>query len=64
MQLIARAYPYVAKRLLTDEAIELRCSLQEFLLKDGSFRFICVNQTESFRREQNGFPDATVDDTE
>jgi hypothetical protein len=36
--LIARAYPYIAKRLLTDEAEELRSALEEFLIKDGSFR--------------------------
>jgi aarF domain-containing kinase len=37
--LIARAYPYIAKRLLTDEAEELRSALEEFLIKDGSFRW-------------------------
>ncbi|CAK9875924.1 unnamed protein product [Sphagnum jensenii] len=38
-KLIARAYPYIAKRLLTDEAEELRSALEEFLIKDGSFRW-------------------------
>jgi aarF domain-containing kinase len=37
--LIARAYPYIAKRLLTDEAEELRSALEEFLIKDGSVRW-------------------------
>lgn len=39
VQLIARAYPYIAKRLLTDEAEELRGALEEFLIQNGSFRF-------------------------
>ena len=38
LQLIARAYPYIAKRLLTDEAEELRGALEEFLIQNGSFR--------------------------
>jgi predicted unusual protein kinase regulating ubiquinone biosynthesis (AarF/ABC1/UbiB family) len=33
------AYPYVAKRLLTDESPELRASLKELLFKDESFRW-------------------------
>ncbi|KAG0574287.1 hypothetical protein KC19_VG250800 [Ceratodon purpureus] len=38
-KLIARAYPYIAKRLLTDEAEELRGALEEFLIQNGSFRW-------------------------
>lgn len=38
-RLIARAYPYIAKRLLTDEAEELRGALEEFLIQNGSFRW-------------------------
>ncbi|APB32415.1 Putative unusual protein kinase [Gloeomargarita lithophora Alchichica-D10] len=33
------AYPYVAKRLLTDPAPELRQSLKDLLFKDGTFRW-------------------------
>jgi predicted unusual protein kinase regulating ubiquinone biosynthesis (AarF/ABC1/UbiB family) len=33
------AYPYVAKRLLTDTAPELRASLKDLLFKDESFRW-------------------------
>lgn len=33
------AYPYIANRLLTDEAPQLRRSLTDLLFKDGSFRW-------------------------
>ncbi|PSB03289.1 ABC1 kinase family protein [Merismopedia glauca] len=38
-KVLSKAYPYIAKRLLTDPAPELRLSLQELLFKDGSFRW-------------------------
>jgi predicted unusual protein kinase regulating ubiquinone biosynthesis (AarF/ABC1/UbiB family) len=38
-KVLSEAYPYVAKRLLTDPANELRTSLQELLFKDGKFRW-------------------------
>jgi Predicted unusual protein kinase len=38
-KVLSKAYPYVAKRLLTDPAIELRTSLKDLLFKDGSFRW-------------------------
>jgi predicted unusual protein kinase regulating ubiquinone biosynthesis (AarF/ABC1/UbiB family) len=38
-KVLAKAYPYVAKRLLTDPAPDLRNSLKELLFKDGSFRW-------------------------
>ncbi len=38
-KVLSEAYPYVAKRLLTDSAPQLRTSLQELLFKDGSFRW-------------------------
>ncbi|NCJ06723.1 AarF/ABC1/UbiB kinase family protein [Synechococcales cyanobacterium C] len=41
------AYPYVAKRLLTDPAPELRTSLRELLFKDGNFRW---NRLENLLR--------------
>ena len=49
MQLIARAYPYIAKRLLTDEAEELRGALEEFLIKDGSFRSMHTSLCLAFK---------------
>jgi len=38
-KVLSKAYPYIAKRLLTDTAPQLRISLQELLFKDGSFRW-------------------------
>jgi predicted unusual protein kinase regulating ubiquinone biosynthesis (AarF/ABC1/UbiB family) len=38
-KVLSKAYPYVAKRLLTDPAPDLRNSLKELLFKDGSFRW-------------------------
>ena len=38
-KVLSKAYPYVAKRLLTDQATELRSSLRDLLFKDGSFRW-------------------------
>ncbi len=38
-KVLSKAYPYVAKRLLTDPAPELRSSLRDLLFKDGSFRW-------------------------
>jgi predicted unusual protein kinase regulating ubiquinone biosynthesis (AarF/ABC1/UbiB family) len=38
-KVLSKAYPYVAKRLLTDPSEELRSSLLDLLFKDGSFRW-------------------------
>jgi predicted unusual protein kinase regulating ubiquinone biosynthesis (AarF/ABC1/UbiB family) len=38
-KVMSAAYPYVAKRLLTDTAPELRASLKDLLFKDDSFRW-------------------------
>lgn len=38
-KVLSLAYPYVAKRLLTDPAPELRQSLKDLLFKDGTFRW-------------------------
>lgn len=38
-KVLSEAYPYVAKRLLTDPADELRTSLKELLFKGGKFRW-------------------------
>jgi predicted unusual protein kinase regulating ubiquinone biosynthesis (AarF/ABC1/UbiB family) len=38
-KVLSKAYPYVAKRLLTDPSPELRTSLKELLFKDNSFRW-------------------------
>jgi hypothetical protein len=38
-KVLSKAYPYIAKRLLTDPSPELRASLRDLLFKDGSFRW-------------------------
>ncbi|MEB3180356.1 MAG: AarF/ABC1/UbiB kinase family protein [Nostocaceae cyanobacterium] len=38
-KVLSEAYPYVAKRLLTDPAPELRTSLRDLLFKNGNFRW-------------------------
>ncbi|MGL5877897.1 MAG: ABC1 kinase family protein [Xenococcaceae cyanobacterium] len=38
-KVLSKAYPYVAKRLLTDPSEELRNSLRDLLFKEGSFRW-------------------------
>lgn len=38
-KVLSAAYPYVAKRLLTDTSPELRASLKDLLFKDESFRW-------------------------
>jgi predicted unusual protein kinase regulating ubiquinone biosynthesis (AarF/ABC1/UbiB family) len=38
-KVLSRAYPYVAKRLLTDPSPQLRASLKNLLFKDGNFRW-------------------------
>ncbi|MEM6519890.1 MAG: AarF/ABC1/UbiB kinase family protein, partial [Cyanobacteria bacterium P01_C01_bin.70] len=38
-KVLSKAYPYVAKRLLTDPSTELRSSLQNLLFRDGEFRW-------------------------
>lgn len=38
-RLLARAYPYMAQRLLTDPAPELRSSLEDLVLQEGQLRW-------------------------
>jgi predicted unusual protein kinase regulating ubiquinone biosynthesis (AarF/ABC1/UbiB family) len=38
-KVLSKAYPYIAKRLLTDQSPELRASLEDLLFKDGTFRW-------------------------
>ncbi len=38
-KVLSKAYPYVAKRLLTDPSPRLRASLKDLLFKDESFRW-------------------------
>ncbi|MDB9374194.1 ABC1 kinase family protein [Nodularia sphaerocarpa] len=46
-KVLSEAYPYVAKRLLTDQAPQLRTSLQNLLFKDEKFRW---NRLENLLR--------------
>ncbi|WP_414549332.1 ABC1 kinase family protein [Anabaena sp. CCY 0017] len=46
-KVLSEAYPYVAKRLLTDQAPQLRTSLQNLLFKDKKFRW---NRLENLLR--------------
>ncbi len=46
-KVLSKAYPYVAKRLLTDTSPRLRTALKDLLVKDGSFRW---NRLENLLR--------------
>lgn len=46
-KVLSKAYPYVAKRLLTDPSPQLRASLKDLLFKEGSFRW---NRLENLLR--------------
>jgi predicted unusual protein kinase regulating ubiquinone biosynthesis (AarF/ABC1/UbiB family) len=65
-KVLAKAYPYVAKRLLTDPAPDLRNSLKELLFKDGSFRWnrlenLLTNARSSDEYDLNQVIDQTLD---
>jgi predicted unusual protein kinase regulating ubiquinone biosynthesis (AarF/ABC1/UbiB family) len=53
-KVLSKAYPYVAKRLLTDPAPELRASLRDLLFKDDSFRW---NRLENLLRNARSSTD-------
>ncbi|MBW4634226.1 MAG: AarF/ABC1/UbiB kinase family protein [Iphinoe sp. HA4291-MV1] len=53
-KVLSEAYPYVAKRLLTDPAPELRASLQDLLFKEGRFRW---NRLENLLRNARNSQD-------
>lgn len=56
-KVLSKAYPYVAKRLLTDPAPQLRASLQALLFKDGNFRW---NRLENLLRNAQESPDYDI----
>ncbi len=56
-KVLSKAYPYVAKRLLTDQAPELRASLRDLLFKDGSFRW---NRLENLLRNARSNSDYDI----
>ena len=53
-KVLSKAYPYVAKRLLTDTSPELRTSLQDLLFKNGEFRW---NRLENLLKNAKGSDD-------
>ena len=59
-KVLSAAYPYVAKRLLTDDSPELRQSLRDLLLKDGSFRW---NRLENLLRNAQNIQDYDLGST-
>ncbi|MDJ0732141.1 MAG: AarF/ABC1/UbiB kinase family protein [Crocosphaera sp.] len=57
-KVLSKAYPYVAKRLLTDSSPELRASLKDLLFKEGSFRW---NRLENLMRNAKDSQDYDID---
>ncbi|MBE9223828.1 AarF/ABC1/UbiB kinase family protein, partial [Cyanobacterium stanieri LEGE 03274] len=57
-KVLSKAYPYVAKRLLTDNSDQLQASLRDLLFKDGSFRW---NRLENLLRNAKDSPDYDFD---
>lgn len=57
-KVLSEAYPYVAKRLLTDQAPELRSSLRDLLFKEGTFRW---NRLENLLRNARNSQDYDFD---
>ena len=56
-KVLSKAYPYVAKRLLTDPSPELRTSLRDLLFKDGDFRW---NRLENLLRNASNSDDYNI----
>ena len=57
-KVLSKAYPYVAKRLLTDPSPRLRASLRDLLFKEGSFRW---NRLENLLRNASSSQDYDFD---
>ncbi len=57
-KVLSKAYPYVAKRLLTDPSLELRNSLKALLFKDGSFRW---NRLENLLKNAKNSRDYNIE---
>jgi predicted unusual protein kinase regulating ubiquinone biosynthesis (AarF/ABC1/UbiB family) len=57
-KVLSKAYPYIAKRLLTDPSTELRDSLRDLLFKDGTFRW---NRLENLLRNAKDSSDFDFD---
>jgi len=57
-KVLSKAYPYIAKRLLTDPSPQLRASLKDLLFKEGSFRW---NRLENLLRNARNSQDYNFD---
>ncbi|GAB4232881.1 MAG: AarF/ABC1/UbiB kinase family protein [Stanieria sp.] len=57
-KVLSKAYPYIAKRLLTDPAPELRASLKDLLFKEEGFRW---HRLENLMRNANDSRDYNFD---
>ena len=57
-KVLSKAYPYVARRLLTDPAPQLRTSLQQLLFQNGSFRW---NRLENLLKNAKNSNDYDLD---
>ncbi|MGK7946085.1 MAG: ABC1 kinase family protein [Microcystaceae cyanobacterium] len=57
-KVLSKAYPYVAKRLLTDQSEQLRNSLKDLLFRDNTFRW---NRLENLLRNAMNSPDYDFD---
>jgi predicted unusual protein kinase regulating ubiquinone biosynthesis (AarF/ABC1/UbiB family) len=65
-KVLSKAYPYIAKRLLTDPAPELRASLKDLLFKEEGFRWhrlenLLRNATDSRDYDFDGVADQALD---
>jgi len=65
-KVLSKAYPYIAKRLLTDPAPELRSSLKDLLFKEEGFRWhrlenLLNNATDSRDYDFDGVVDQAID---
>ena len=54
-KLLAKAYPYMAQRLLTDPNPELRTTFEELMLKGGEFRWNRLEELLVQSRKSQGF---------
>ncbi len=65
-KVLSKAYPYIAKRLLTDPAPELRASLKDLLFKEEGFRWhrlenLLNNATDSRDYDFDGVVDQALE---
>ena len=65
-KVLSKAYPYIAKRLLTDPAPELRASLKDLLFKEEGFRWhrlenLLNNATDSRDYDFDSVVDQAID---